>query len=85
MNGKELGSMPLSGERNTHVSYDSGAHWIKLGGITLRQHFAGLAMQGLIGSPSAYATGSDAEIAYISRESVCLADALLAELAKDQP
>lgn len=46
-------------------------------GITLRQWYAGLAMQGMRADHSA--TGVPEEIA---RESVRLADALLKELAK---
>lgn len=51
-------------------------------GVTLRQHFAGLALQGILGHKMPYDHAPDAfeRPAY---EAVRAADALLAELAKD--
>ena len=46
-----------------------------VGGITLRQHFAGLAMQGMLAS-DVHATVKD-----FTAQAVVIADALLAELA----
>lgn len=47
-------------------------------GITLRQHFAGLAMQGMLASEVR------ATVEEFTAQAVVIADALLAELAKDQ-
>ena len=58
-------------------------------GLTIREHFAGLAMQGLLANPGEF-RGDDGEpaqtipesAAFCARLSVIYADALLAELAK---
>lgn len=76
MSPKELGARYVSPVSAEHDRDACGSSYGETG-ITLRQHFAGLAMQGLAGS--GYDSLLAAEIA------VCHADALLAELAKDQP
>jgi hypothetical protein len=47
-------------------------------GVTLREHYAGLAMQGMVAHPDNWGQATDG-IAYLA---VDLADALIAELAK---
>ena len=59
---------------------DAAGYPYPASGITLRQHFAGLAMAGSLGGEP----GSHLVPANLARESVAHADALLAELAKDQ-
>ncbi len=80
MDGKTLGSMPIYGDE-------------KMLGITLRQHFAGLAMQGLLANP-----GGPVQYSPISgwkgplsgthddamEEACAWADSLLRVLAKEQ-
>lgn len=51
------------------------------GGMTLREYFAGLAMQGLEASPDT----TSAAPTDIAKDAVQIADALLAELAKAKP
>lgn len=48
-------------------------------GLTIRQHFAGLAMQGIIANSPDW-TDTDAATDYISKAAVKLADALLKQL-----
>jgi hypothetical protein len=50
-------------------------------GLTKREHFAGLAMQGLLASPEGKVKGTKNEIE-LSRVAVIFADALLKELEK---
>ena len=50
----------------------------QLNGLTKREHFAAMAMQGLM----AYPDGAEATRQQIAKASVAAADALLAELAK---
>lgn len=52
-------------------------------GLTLRQHFAGLAMQGFCAKDNLNIAGVNVSDAF-ARKAVRVADALLAELAKDQ-
>ena len=59
------------------------------GGLTIREYFAGLAMQGFIESSAAACDESDPDFdpkvpAVIAADAVRCADALLAELAKPQ-
>lgn len=59
-------------------------------GITLREHYAGLAMQGLLANPNRkpYDASRKAEQIFadvIAYDALHHADALLAELAKAQP
>lgn len=49
-------------------------------GMTLRQHYAGLAMQGMLADHTLSASCED-----FAREAVEFADALIAELEKPQP
>ena len=75
MNAKALGDQPVNAW---------GEHGAVLGGITLRQHFAGLAMQGLASVPL-QGESPDSAVRSDARRAVAYADALLAELAKAQP
>lgn len=63
-------------------------------GLTLRQHFAGLAMQGLLANERWFMNVVNENLgidkagraeALVAEAAVAGADALLAELAKDQP
>jgi hypothetical protein len=51
--------------------------------MTLRQHYAGLAMQGMVANPEIAKTGMAPDV-WI-RGCVHIADALIAELSKPQP
>lgn len=55
-------------------------------GITLREHFAGLAMQGLAATDLYYGTQGKPESPWpwVAEQAVKAADALLAALAKEQ-
>ena len=53
-------------------------------GITLRQHFAGLAMQGILAN-RVYDPPRRDRLHGMALDAVAAADALLAELAKDAP
>ena len=57
-----------------HYTYD----WIELG-LTKREHFAGLAMQGLVSRNSRYG-GDTTNRNNLARDAIAHADALLAEL-----
>lgn len=48
-------------------------------GLSKREWFAGLAMQGIVGSSDTYPI----DCPHVARQAVALADALLAELAKE--
>ena len=74
MSGAELG---LEGV----YPNDGGGEFPPHAGITLRQHFAGLAMRGALGG----APGSHLMPAQLAADSVAYADAMLRELAKEQP
>ena len=52
-----------------------GARMHQIGGLTKREYFAAMAMQGLLSDPTVNAGGKDVAIAAVS-----YADALLAEL-----
>ena len=94
MNAKELGAMPFAsvhGQCHRHIETGvpldpfNGHGWMiePQPGITLRQHFAGLAMQGFLAN---FAHGHEAlNVDGLAVVAVRQADALLAELAKDQP
>tara|TARA_R110002126_G_scaffold70280_5_gene177027 strand:- start:920 stop:1129 length:210 start_codon:yes stop_codon:yes gene_type:complete len=50
----------------------------ELQGLTKREHFAGLAMQGIMANDQQYLTWSD-----LAKDSVAVADALLKQLEQD--
>ena len=75
MDAKHLGQQPVGA-----VPYDDADQHQ---GITLRQHYAGLAMQGYIAADHTGMTMTPPEV--IARLAVAAADALLAELAKGRP
>lgn len=81
MDAKQLGNMPAYAHTTTK-QIDRGQNGyvykdIIAGGITLRQHFAGLAMQAIIAQEASCASTASDAVAY--------ADALLIELSKEQP
>jgi hypothetical protein len=51
--------------------------------MTLRDHFAGLAMQGLIASPRGTPDGKDATDQYYAKCAYIMADAMLKERANE--
>ena len=61
------------------VVYDAGIR-DSYGGLTIREHFAGLAMQGLLADPSS-SSATAWDLAHVAIEH---ADALIAELAKER-
>lgn len=70
---KVTGNEPINGVMNDGWTRND------LQGITLRQHYAGLAMQGLVVNRGSINRGVTAQIA------VEIADALISELYKPQP
>lgn len=83
MNAKELGNLPAYAYTKTK-QLDRGRDGYEYkdviaGGITLRQHFAGLAMQGILSALQ------DAPMKHetVARVALRNADALLRELAKE--
>ena len=78
MNNSDMPAMPLTGDAYTDINggqYCEGR--VEDGmGLTKREHFAGLAMQGLIAADNKGAHR-------IAHDAVNLADALLAELDKE--
>lgn len=76
MDAKELGAQPAFPR-----SHDSDGH----NGMTLRQHFAGLAMQAILSGVVSSGGDTSREDADIFAEaSVIAADALLSALAKQE-
>ncbi len=69
------------GEKDYHPQDHSGAY----GGLTLRQHYAGLAMQALLAGKYKDLMGNSTlpVSASLAMESLVYADALLVELAKE--
>ena len=57
------------------VAYDHDTDYM---GLTKREHFAGLAMQGIMANEEAYLTWSD-----LAKDAVAMADALLKTLEQD--
>ena len=74
MNAKELG------EQSAYAVDLRTPSQITLG-LTKRELFAAMAMQGNLADPAS----GDRTLAEIASDSVAMADALLAELAKEQP
>ena len=67
-----------------NVSHNSD--WITEDGMTLRQHYAGLALQGVLAGYWGNASMGGLDPSMIANEAVQQADALIAELAKgEQP
>lgn len=86
MDAKELGDQPAYAGAVDHVLIPSdGSRAQKIEyrttGLTKRELFAAMALQGLL----AGGASSDSSTLTIVAASAALADALLAELAKDQP
>lgn len=75
---KNLANSPAFPIQNAQYPDAYGGH----PGMTLRQHYAGLAMQGIMA-----AEGEDTvySLEMVAVRSVALADALLEELEKEQP
>lgn len=69
------------------TAFEYGEKWggdaIQETGLTKREWFAGMALQGFLASYAGHQTIPKAEMA--ASEAVAMADALLAELAKPQP
>ena len=68
---KHLGNEPITGMPNI------------CNGLTKREYFAGLAMQGLLSNPDFSIPAKDSRV-YIAEKSVKLADVLLKELSKTE-
>ena len=72
---RDLGAMPAYPRDHASDGHN---------GLSLRQHYAGLAMQGFLADPNT--TGKfDVLAPFVAQAAVKFADALLAELAKVQP
>ena len=70
--------MPMPAVRIFHPDGRIDADYPPVKGITLREHLAGRAMQGLLANPHCTVDGNALVI-----DAVCLADLLIAELAKE--
>lgn len=91
MDGKTLGTLsvhPMTADDEKNACVDG---WGSTG-ITLRQHFAGLAMQGFCANPSVFAPNGmrgwglvNTTEENLTNYALVMADALLAELSKDTP
>lgn len=76
------GNMPVSPNtvENIYNARNNSDSWERAAlGLTLRQHFAGLALQGLSSGSGRYHSPED-----MAHDAVKAADALLAELEKSQ-
>ena len=71
---------------NFDVNDDGRKAIINAPGLTKREYFAGLAMQGLCADFGQFEPLDDSEniVPALMKESVAMADALLEELAKDE-
>ena len=77
MNNADKPATPVSVSSSTHGTICSSD--FEYGeGLTKREHFAGLAMQGLMSDEAGYLKWSD-----LAKDSVAVADALLKALEKD--
>ena len=77
MNNADKPATPISVSSSTHGNICSSD--FEYGeGLTKREHFAGLAMQGLMSDEAGYLKWSD-----LAKDSVAVADALLKALEKD--
>lgn len=79
MTGKELGQQSIAPHRVDHDPVTS--HFT--GGLTKREHFAGLAMQGLLTTSGFSSQISLRVCSRLAEQAVKQADALLEELAKE--
>lgn len=70
-------------DNSAHPLYDAGQQMD--GGLTIREHFAALAMQGLCANHSMVDNIDLESAAWLASKSVLAADALIAELAKVKP
>ena len=77
MNNADKPATPISVSSSTHGNICSSD--FEYGeGLTKREHFAGLAMQGLMSDEAGYLRWSD-----LAKDSVAVADALLEQLEQD--
>jgi len=60
----------------------TGQHRYSIKGLIKREHFAGLAMQGLLANSQPHSWGKEQYVTMTAKQSVEFADALLKELAK---
>lgn len=80
MNAKELGNQP-----HLPCTYPVGDNWAFCPGFTKREYISALAMQGMCSNPTISNTDPSRTGAEVVAEAArIMADALLAELAKDQ-
>lgn len=73
---------PNSEWKNTSQDPLAAPREIRHTGITLREHYAGLALQGLLASPAAESDGWSWRTGSIAGDAVLFADELIAELEK---
>lgn len=84
MTGTELGLLPVAPGQPCGSDGMPVAEYTH--GMTLRQHYAGLAIAAIIGTAAAPCmTGMQGAEPAVAIAALRIADALLAELAKDQP
>jgi hypothetical protein len=80
MRNSDMPAMPQSGSEGSCGDLNSSADWGGMG-LTKREYFAGLAMQGFCSNPNANPT-IQAHIDNLAEDSVNMADALLEQLTK---
>ena len=80
MKNADMPAMPQSGTVDSSGDWASSKEWGGVG-LTKREHFAAMAMQGLISTPDIFADCSDSDIAKWSIEQ---ADALLKALDESE-
>jgi hypothetical protein len=85
MNNKDMPAMPVSMETrqyedNTGCTHVEAVEFYE--GLTKREHFAGLAMQGLLSNISMIDGATESQIARIKYTSILVAESVLDELEK---
>jgi len=85
MRNSDMPAMPAGSVRKKRPAHDPGGNWVETDrvqpanpGLTKREHFAALAMQGLLSSD----LKAEASPAHTAQAAAAFADALLAELEK---
>ncbi len=82
MQNKDMSAMPLPITTNDGVIHDTSDYSTFNIGLTKREHFAGLAMQGLLAGENATAATYHWNKVDFGAQAVEMADALLAALEK---
>ena len=79
MKNSDMPAMPLNSDEHADGFMNRQSIAITTAGLTKREHFAGLAMQGMLTNPCDYSKPEHA-----AHDAIMYADALLAALEQDQ-